>query len=470
MRHSMILGDSLDFIVDGIIRPTLTMCIVIGCMTGPYRADATEPSLDRVIVPGERVGQITWDTNEAELVALFGRENVLAADIDTGEGDSEPGTVIYPEDDAQRLNILWRDPETREHPRSIQIFGSSSKWKTDKGISLGMTLKELEGINTMPFRLFGFGHDGSGIVFHCGRGILKELGYPYPVGNGINSVGRKIWISLNPYGTRDTEPMRAFYKSVSGDNTFSSGHPAMQALNPVVDSMTVLLTDPKVTATPPAKSPLIVAFGDSTTAPREVNGEALRVYADVLREKSGRGPTPATIFNAGVGGNDTGQARARLESDVLAYEPDIAIIQFGLNDSCIDVWDGKDKPRVTREAYLENLRYFVETLRAQGCDVILMTPNPMRWTEPLLKLYGKAPFDVNDLWGFNLTNRDYAQGVRDLAKELEVPLVDVYQHFYDYDAVAGQSTDDLLLDGMHPNNAGHALIADWLLAKIEKLR
>lgn len=219
-----------------------------------------------------------------------------------------------------------------------------------------------------------------------------------------------------------------------------------------------------------AKSLTIVAFGDSTTAPRIVDGAALRVYADILPEAFGQRGIPANVVNAGVGGNDTGQARARFEIDVLAHKPDIAIIQFGLNDSCIDVWDGKDQPRVTRETYLENLRYFVETLRAQNCRVVLMTPNPMRWTKPLLKLYGKAPFDVNDPWGFNLTNREYAQGVRDLAKELDVPLVDVYAHFYDYDAVAGQSTDELLLDGMHPNNAGHALIAEWLVTEIVKKR
>jgi len=223
--------------------------------------------------------------------------------------------------------------------------------------------------------------------------------------------------------------------------------------------------------TPLNAGPLtIVAFGDSTTAPREVDGAALRVYADILRETLPQRGIPATVINAGVGGNNTEQARARFESDVLAHKPDLAIIQFGLNDSCIDLWDGKDKPRVTRGAYLENLRYFVESLGARDCDVILMTPNPMRWTEPLLKLYGRAPFDVNDPWGFNLTNREYAQGVRELAKDLNVPLVDVYQHFYDYDAARNQSTVDLLLDGMHPNTAGHVLIADWLLAEIEALR
>jgi len=207
----------------------------------------------------------------------------------------------------------------------------------------------------------------------------------------------------------------------------------------------------------------IVAFGDSTTAPREVEGRALRVYADILRDTLPARGIQAEVVNAGVGGNSTTDARPRFEPDVLAKQPDVAIIQFGLNDSCIDLWDGKTEPRVTKADYLANLRYFIGTLRARDCEVILMTANPMRWTEPLLKLYGKAPFDVNDPWGFNLTNADYAEGVRALAKELDVPLVDVYARFRAYSEEPGQAAEDLLLDGMHPNDKGHALIADWLL-------
>ena len=469
MHNATLFDSSIVTAWAGLVR-SVTLLVGLGLATCLAAAEPSTRNTDRVIVPGERVGAITRETGEAALVALFGRENVRTADIDTGEGDSKPGTLIFPDDDTQRVSILWRDPETREHPHSILIYGSASTWKTNKGISLGMTLKELEGINTMPFRLVGFGHDGSGIVTHCGEGILKELGVPVASGTGIDTVGKKVWVSLNPYEDKDLEAKGALMGSVSGDREFSSGHPAMQALNPKIDRMEIYLNVPKANAMPSAETLTIVAFGDSTTAPREVDGAALGVYADILRDNLPSQGISATVINAGVGGNDTGQARARFASDVLAQNPDLAIIQFGLNDSCIDLWDGKDQPRVAREAYLENLRYFVETLRARDCDVILMTPNPMRWTEPLLKLYGKAPFDVQDPWGFNLTNRDYAQGVRDLAKELEVLLVDVYQHFYDYDAVAGQSTDDLLLDGMHPNNVGHGMIADWLLAGIEKLR
>lgn len=464
MRLAMISNVQLPTIPGWALRPlALAIGSILWGVTNPAPAKTDDPALDRVIVPGERVGKISWNTDEASLIALFGRENVLATDIDTGEGDSEPGTVIFPGDDSQRLSILWEDNAHRLHPRSVEIYGTASRWKTDKGITLGTNLKELERLNTMPFRLSGFGHDGSGTVFHCGQGVLKELGFPHPVGNGIDSFGRKMWISLNPYGNRAADPTGALYKSVSGDSFFASDNPAMQALNPVVDHLTILLKAPEETSAMP---PLIVAFGDSTTAPREVNGEALQVYADRLREKSGKS---ATVFNAGVGGNDTGQARARFETDVLTYNPDVVIIQFGLNDSCIDVWDGKDQPRVTQEAYAANLRYFVETLQARGCAVILMTANPMRWTEPLRELYGKAPFDVNDPWGFNLTNREYAKSVRALAQERNVPLVDVYQRFFDYGNTAGQAAEDLLLDGMHPTNQGHSLIAQWLWPEVESI-
>src|SRR5690606_6751766 len=77
----------------------------------------------------------------------------------------------------------------------------------------------------------------------------------------------------------------------------------------------------------------VVAFGDSTTAPRDLGGgKALVVYADLLRERLPAAGQPATVVNAGVGGNSTTDARARFERDVLAHDPDLAIIQFGLND------------------------------------------------------------------------------------------------------------------------------------------
>lgn len=443
---------------------TATLFVFQAWADEPPPPDFAEAANDWTIVPGVRVGPINWSTGEASVEALFGEENVVPVDVGTGEGDTEPGTIVFPNDDTRRLHILWRDANTRQHPWWIIVYGENSRWKTASGITIGMSLKALERLNTKPFRLLGFGHDGSGIVTHCGDGVLTELGYPIPVRDGIEAIGCKLSASLSPYGgSREGARKRELLGRVSGDSEFSSGHPAMQALNPRIDRMTVFIDVPAVPVIGSPKPFTIVAFGDSTTAPRAIDGIPLRVYAGVLRDRLAKWNLPVHVINAGVGGNSTADARVRFEEDVLAHEPNLAIIQFGLNDSCIDVWDGKDKPRVPREAYVENLRYFVDTLHARGCHVVLMTANPMRWTAPLLKLYGKPPFDVNDPWGFNLTNREYAEAVRGLAKDLGVPLVDVYQRFLDYSAQPGQAAEDLLLDGMHPNNKGHAMIADWLL-------
>jgi lysophospholipase L1-like esterase len=47
--------------------------------------------------------------------------------------------------------------------------------------------------------------------------------------------------------------------------------------------------------------------------------------------------------------------------------------------------------------------------------------------------------------------------------------VDVYAAFQEHGSRAGQSMDDLLLDGMHPNNAGHALVTERLCVTIDRL-
>ena len=154
----------------------------------------------------------------------------------------------------------------------------------------------------------------------------------------------------------------------------------------------------------PGRPLTIVVFGDSTTAARG----PLRTFGTLLSEDlPARGIEP-TVVNAGVGGNTTVLARKRFEKDVLAHDPDIVTISFGINDSAVDVWKGATEPRVDVEQYEANLRYFVQTLRQCGATPILMTPNPLAWTPTLKDTYGKAPYDRDDPEGFNVTLKQYA--------------------------------------------------------------
>lgn len=217
----------------------------------------------------------------------------------------------------------------------------------------------------------------------------------------------------------------------------------------------------------PTKSdqPTIVTFGDSTTATRG----PLVVYSMILAQELPAAGIPVKVVNSGIGGNTTQQAVARFEKDVLQHNPDLVVIQYGINDSAVDVW--RDPPatqsRVALEQYDANLRKMIRQLKEKQVAVILMTPNSLRWIPRMQKLYGKPPYDPADPQGFNVLLKSYAAAVRKIAKEEHVPLVDVYAAFEKYDKQPNQAADDLLLDGMHPNTKGQRMVADLLLPQIK---
>jgi len=210
----------------------------------------------------------------------------------------------------------------------------------------------------------------------------------------------------------------------------------------------------------------LVAFGDSTTARR---GD-LKIYAGLLQRELPQAGLPIRVVNAGVGGHNTDHARVRFEADVLDYNPDVVVIQFGINDAAVDVWKDPPatEPRISKARYVENLRYFVRTLKARKVQVMLMTPNPLRWTPKMLTLYGKPPYLPAEPNGFNIKLQEYAEAVRQIAKSEDVLLIDIYRSFKHYGETEGNSVDDLLLDGIHPNEHGHRIAADLLIAKLLK--
>jgi len=217
---------------------------------------------------------------------------------------------------------------------------------------------------------------------------------------------------------------------------------------------------------PPAGEPLtIVAFGASTTAPRG----SLIVYAMLLEWELTDEGRNVRVINAGKGSDNTVTARKRFEQDVLAHDPELVIIQLGINDSAIDVWRGVTEPRVPIADYERNLEHLVTTLKDRGSKVILMTPTPLRWTDKLKELYGKPPYDPGDPDGFSFLLKEYAERCRQVAARQGVPLADSFRAFQEYGEVEGQAVDDLLLDGMHPNDLGHEIEADLLLEQIRAL-
>jgi len=226
---------------------------------------------------------------------------------------------------------------------------------------------------------------------------------------------------------------------------------------------------------PKGKPLRIVALGDSTTATALDWAPPIQeVYADCLPRSLAAHGISATVVNAGIGDTTTRDALARLDRDVRHHHPDLVVIQFGINDSWIDVDQGSTAPRLTRAEYRGNLRKIIGILKSDGAQVVLMTPNPMRWADPYyIKAFEEHPglLDTHSPRGIDGLLDLYAADVREVAQQDKMPLVDVFAAFEDYGKSPGQSIDDLLLagDGIHPNQAGQHLVCKLLTERIAGL-
>jgi hypothetical protein len=164
-------------------------------------------------------------TTEAGLRARFGPQNVTngsVTDPNGAEGDRTEGTLLFAEDAEARLEISWKDSVGKRQPASIRTLTTRRRWRTSSGIALGTDLKTVEKLNGRPFRLAGMKFDLAGTVVSWNGGRLEAQD------STDCHVGMRLRVEAS--GSRSA----ALERQVRGDKTFSSGHPAMQALNPTV--------------------------------------------------------------------------------------------------------------------------------------------------------------------------------------------------------------------------------------------
>ena len=200
----------------------------------------------------------------------------------------------------------------------------------------------------------------------------------------------------------------------------------------------------------------IVAFGDSVT--KGVRSGVTEAETFEARLEAALKPIypRVRVLNAGIGGNTVRHAWTRIMSDVVLRRPAFCTIMFGINDSYID--KGRPGPRISISEYEQRLRSFVRFLRHHAIEPILMTSNPMT---SRVKASNREPYAA-EAKGMNFLLEQYCDRMRAVAKDEDVPLIDVYRAFWEAAGQREEKLDRLLTDGMHPNPAGHQLIADRL--------
>ena len=185
----------------------------------------------------------------------------------------------------------------------------------------------------------------------------------------------------------------------------------------------------------------VVCFGDSVTGLYYHSG-GRRAYTDLLGIGLQQASPKARVktINAGLSGHTTRDALKRIQRDVLAHRPTLVTVMFGLNDMT----------RVPLDEYHSNLVTIVEQCRAAASEVMLCTPNSVintasRPTEKLVQ---------------------YCEVVRLVAHEQGVAVCDAYNSFDEVRKRDPLAWRLMMSDEIHPNMAGHKLIAEALTRTI----
>lgn len=147
---------------------------------------------------------------------------------------------------------------------------------------------------------------------------------------------------------------------------------------------------------------------------------------------------PFAVINitpTGIGGETAVQGVKRFERDVLALNPDVVTIDYGLNDR----GPGLEK---SRKAWTK----MIQMAKAKGVKVILLTPTG--------DLNAKIHDETDPL-------SQHAAQIRELAAEHQVGLVDSYACFGQYSKRTG-NYKNIMSQGNHPNRHGHTLVAEQL--------
>lgn len=261
------------------------------------------------------------------------------------------------------------------------------------------------------------------------------------------------------------------------------------------------------------KSPVVlrvVTVGDSSTFGWGVDPEW--TYQELLANRLRLNGRKADVFNLGIPGMTSRHGVAVLDHYGLAFDPDIVIASFGANDARFvpvdaehelaadETWSGAARWTLVKLRTFQLMRRlifsFYDPFKAQAAKASQAAQAPAR---PLIKAVTLQDYDRNlrrihrdatargakTIFLSVCTPSEYVDAMRQTARSLNVPFVDVGQIFYDkidavvagqvypteaqfYKDLYGKAALDgfwrywVTTDGCHPNRVGQSLVADAL--------
>lgn len=137
--------------------------------------------------------------------------------------------------------------------------------------------------------------------------------------------------------------------------------------------------------------------------------------------------------NAGIGGTTSQFGAARVKDDLLRFAPDVVLIEFSVNDDCTD-------------HFQETYEGLIRTVWKSGAAVVLI--------HNICYDTGASAEDVHIQIG----------------RHYDLPCVSVRTSIYPEVTSGRISNRDITPDDLHPNDAGHALLANLVTHLLDQVR
>lgn len=193
-------------------------------------------------------------------------------------------------------------------------------------------------------------------------------------------------------------------------------------------------------------------------------------YPNLLQNK-----LKGVVHNAAKFGNTILRAVGRLQNDVLKKNPDVVIIEFGGND-CDFNWEAiaenpleQHNPNTDFNIFQKTLKNLIDSLNSSGIIPVLMTLPPLdadryfKWISKNSSIMGdKILTWLGSVSKIYWWQERYNSAIISTAQETKTRCIDIRSAFL--------KTPDfrqfLCIDGIHPNQKGHILIAEKIMEYI----
>jgi lysophospholipase L1-like esterase len=182
----------------------------------------------------------------------------------------------------------------------------------------------------------------------------------------------------------------------------------------------------------------------------------LRKYYDDLQVQDFSKDYPH-ITELGIAGDTTATLINRFDAETKARNPAgrslVIVFAIGTNNALVEggkTWSTPERYQAELDELVNKAKKYTDKIMFVG-----LTPCDESRTKPVA--WGDFTYTNDRIWQIE-------QAMRAIAGKYSMPHIPVYETFTDR-----QHQLELFADGLHPNNAGHEIIADLVRPELERI-